>query len=188
MNHWDAIWLNAHLATMDAGGDGYGTIEDGAVAAVDGRIAWVGRRAELPGGWRARIEHDCRGGWLTPGLIDCHTHIVHAGNRSDEFEARLNGATYEDIARAGGGIMSTVRATRAAPEDELMRQSLPRVRSLLAEGVTTLEIKSGYGLTLSSARERIAMVRYDVVVMEAEEAWTMEASLATVFVVDIINN
>jgi imidazolonepropionase len=103
--------------------------------------------------------HDGGGSWLTPGLIDCHTHIVHAGNRSDEFEARLNGATYEDIARAGGGIMSTVRATRAASEDELLRQSLPRVLSLLAEGVTTIEIKSGYGLTLASEAAMLRAAR-----------------------------
>lgn len=153
MNHWDAIWLNARLATMDAGGDGYGVIEDGAVAALDGRIAWVGRRAELPGGWRAGIEHDCRGGWLTPGLIDCHTHLVYAGSRAGEFEQRLQGVSYEEIARAGGGIVSTVRATRAASEQELLRQSSRRLAALMAEGVTTVEIKSGYGLdTTTEAR------------------------------------
>ncbi|MDB5978479.1 MAG: hutI [Nevskia sp.] len=153
MKHWDAIWLNARLATMDAGGDGYGTIEDGAVAALDGRIAWVGRRAELPGAWRARIEHDCRGGWLTPGLIDCHTHLVYAGSRAGEFEQRLQGVSYEEIARAGGGIVSTVRATRAASEQELLRQSSRRLAALMAEGVTTVEIKSGYGLdTVTESR------------------------------------
>ncbi|WP_051748981.1 imidazolonepropionase [Nevskia soli] len=131
---------------MNAGGDGYGIIEDGAVAALDGRIAWVGRRAELPGGWCARIEHDCRGGWLTPGLIDCHTHLVYAGSRAGEFEQRLQGVSYEEIARAGGGIVSTVRATRAASEQELLRQSSRRLAALMAEGVTTVEIKSGYGL------------------------------------------
>ena len=128
MIRWDAIWLNANLATMDGAADGadYGAVEDGAVAALDGRIAWVGRRAELPSGWSAGVEHDCRGGWLTPGLIDCHTHLVHAGDRSAEFEQRLQGASYEDIARAGGGIVSTVRATRAADERELLRQSSRR--------------------------------------------------------------
>jgi imidazolonepropionase len=150
------LFTNVHLATM-AGG--YGEIRDGAIAVKDGRIAWLGRQADLPAVAVAQTVHDGGGCWLTPGLIDCHTHIVHAGNRSDEFEARLNGATYEDIARAGGGIMSTVRATRAASEDELMRQSLPRVRSLLAEGVTTLEIKSGYGLTLESEANMLRVAR-----------------------------
>ncbi|MYN17275.1 imidazolonepropionase [Rugamonas sp. FT107W] len=153
---WDVLFTNVHLATM-AGG--YGEIRDAAIAVKDGRIAWLGPRAELPQGALAVTVHDGGGCWLTPGLIDCHTHIVHAGNRSDEFEARLNGATYEDIARAGGGIMSTVRATRAASEDELLRQSLPRVCSLLAEGVTTLEIKSGYGLTLESEANMLRVAR-----------------------------
>jgi imidazolonepropionase len=153
---WDVLFTNVHLATM-AGG--YGEIRDGAIAVKDGRIAWLGCQADMAAGAVAQTMHDGGGCWLTPGLIDCHTHIVHAGNRSDEFEARLNGATYEDIARAGGGIMSTVRATRAASEDELMRQSLPRVRSLLAEGVTTLEIKSGYGLTLESEANMLRVAR-----------------------------
>jgi imidazolonepropionase len=153
---WDVLFTNVHLATM---AEGYGEIRDGAIAVKDGRIAWLGRQADMPAGAGALTMHDGDGCWLTPGLIDCHTHIVHAGNRSDEFEARLNGATYEDIARAGGGIMSTVRATRAASEDELMRQSLPRVRSLLAEGVTTLEIKSGYGLTLESEANMLRVAR-----------------------------
>ena len=117
----DLLLTNARLATM-ADADGYGIVEDGALAVQDGRIAWVGP-ARRGAARAAAREHDCGGLWLTPGLIDCHTHIVHAGNRSDEWEARLNGASYEDIARAGGGIMSTVRATRAASEDELLRQS-----------------------------------------------------------------
>ncbi|HEY5800522.1 MAG TPA: imidazolonepropionase, partial [Burkholderiaceae bacterium] len=142
--HWDALWRNVHLATMD-GED----IRDGALAVRDGRIAWLGQASDLPACTTA-AEHDGAGAWLTPGLIDSHTHIVYGGNRSDEFEARLNGATYRDIANAGGGINSTVRATRAASDAELMAQSLPRVRSLLAEGVTTLEIKSGYGLSTAS--------------------------------------
>jgi len=153
---WDVLFTNVHLATMV---DGYGEVRDAAIAVKDGRIAWLGPQAELPQGAQAVTVHDGGGSWLTPGLIDCHTHIVHAGNRSDEFEARLNGATYEDIARAGGGIMSTVHATRAASEDELLRQSLPRVYSLLAEGVTTLEIKSGYGLTLESEANMLRMAR-----------------------------
>ncbi|NGZ82743.1 imidazolonepropionase [Duganella aceris] len=153
---WDFLFTNVHLATM---ADGYGEIRDAAIAVKDGNIAWLGAQADLPPGAQAVTVHDGGGSWLTPGLIDCHTHIVHAGNRSDEFEARLNGATYEDIARAGGGIMSTVRATRAASEDELLRQSLPRVRSLLAEGVTTIEIKSGYGLTLESEANMLRAAR-----------------------------
>lgn len=156
MTPWDVLFTNVHLATMDAG---YGEIRDAAIAVKDGRIAWLGPRAALPVDARAAATHDGEGCWLTPGLIDCHTHIVHAGNRSDEFEARLNGATYEDISRAGGGIMSTVRATRAASEDELLAQSLPRVRSLLAEGVTTIEIKSGYGLTLESEAKMLRVAR-----------------------------
>jgi imidazolonepropionase len=153
---WDVLFTNVHLATM---ADGYGEIRDAAIAVKDGRIAWLGPQAGMSGGAQAVTVHDGGGSWLTPGLIDCHTHIVHAGNRSDEFEARLNGATYEDIARAGGGIMSTVRATRAASEEELLRQSLPRVRSLLAEGVTTIEIKSGYGLTLESEANMLRTAR-----------------------------
>ncbi|HEU4775512.1 MAG TPA: imidazolonepropionase [Telluria sp.] len=150
---FDALWTNVHLATM-AGG--YGEMRDAAIAVQDGRIAWIGPRAEAP---PASTVHDGGGCWITPGLIDCHTHIVHAGNRSDEFEARLNGATYEDIARAGGGIMSTVRATRAASDGELLRQSLPRVASLLAEGVTTVEIKSGYGLTVDDEIKMLRVAR-----------------------------
>ena len=151
---WDALFTNVHLATM---ADGYGEIRDGAIAVKDGRIAWLGARADAP--HTANAVHDGAGCWLTPGLVDCHTHIVHAGNRSGEFEARLNGATYEDIARAGGGIMSTVRATREASPEELLRQSLPRVASLLAEGVTTIEIKSGYGLTLDAEAKMLRVAR-----------------------------
>lgn len=156
-NRADVLYTNARLATLaDGDAGGYGVDEDGAVAVRGGRIAWAGPRAEAP---PARRVHDCGGLWLTPGLVDCHTHIVYAGNRSDEWEARLNGATYEDIARAGGGIMSTVRATRAASEDDLLNASLPRVRALLAEGVTTLEIKSGYGLDLASEAKMLRVAR-----------------------------
>lgn len=142
---WDDLWVNVNLATL-VPGTGYGEILDGAIAVRDGRIAWVGRRADLPARGKAQQTHDGQGTWMTPGLIDCHTHIVYAGNRSDEFEARLNGVPYEDIARRGGGIVSTVKATRAASIDTLLETSLPRVDALLSEGVTTLEIKSGYGL------------------------------------------
>jgi len=153
---WDLLLTNLHLATM---ADGYGEVRDAAIAVKDGRIAWLGTMAQLPAVAKAAQVHDGGGCWLTPGLIDCHTHIVHAGNRSDEFEARLNGASYEDIARAGGGIMSTVRATRAASEAQLLQASLPRIRSLLAEGVTTLEIKSGYGLTADSEAAMLRVAR-----------------------------
>jgi imidazolonepropionase len=149
----EILFANARLATM---ADGYGIVEDGAVAVREGRIAWAGPMKDAP---PAKREHDCGGRWLTPGLVDCHTHIVHAGNRSDEWEARLNGASYEDIARQGGGIMSTVRATRAASEDELLHQSMPRILALLAEGVTTLEIKSGYGLDLASEAKMLRVAR-----------------------------
>ncbi len=163
----DVLITQVHLATMV---DGYGEVRDGAIGIKDGRIAWLGKQADAPRG--ARIEHDGGGCWLTPGLIDCHTHIVHAGNRSGEFEARLNGATYEDIARVGGGIMSTVRATREASEDELLRQSLPRVASLLAEGVTTIEIKSGYGLTTESEAKMLRVARRVAEVLPVRVATT----------------
>jgi len=149
----DLLLSNVHLATMD---NGYGLLHDAALAIKDGRIAWIGARSDAP---PAAHEHDCGGAWLTPGLIDCHTHIVHGGNRSDEWEARLNGATYEDIARQGGGIMATVRATRALDIDALVAASLPRVKALLAEGVTTLEIKSGYGLALDAEERMLIAAR-----------------------------
>src|SRR5664279_1707557 len=141
------------------GGDGYRAIRDGALAVRDGRIAWVGVRRDLPSGWRTGTEHDGRGAWLTPGLIDCHTHLVYAGNRSDEFEMRLAGTSYEEIARAGGGIASTVRATRAASEDELVAEGARRLRRLVAEGVTTVEIKSGYGLDTANELKMLRAAR-----------------------------
>lgn len=149
----DLVFTNVHLATME---DGYGELPDAALAVKDGRIAWIGKRLDAP---QARQVHDCGAAWMTPGLVDCHTHVVHAGNRSNEWEARLNGASYEDIARQGGGIMSTVRATREAGVDELVAASLPRVRALLAEGVTTLEIKSGYGLELNAEERMLRAAR-----------------------------
>jgi imidazolonepropionase len=149
----DLLLSNVHLATMD---NGYGLLHDAALAVKDGRIAWIGARHDAP---PAAHEHDCGGAWLTPGLIDCHTHIVHGGNRSDEWEARLNGATYEEIARQGGGIMATVRATRTLDIDALVAASLPRVKALIAEGVTTLEIKSGYGLALDAEERMLRAAR-----------------------------
>lgn len=164
----DSLWLNVHLATFGAdegaaiahgASGGYGEIRDGAIAVKDGKIAWLGAQADLPDRFHAKKTHDGKGAWLTPGLIDCHTHLVYAGNRSDEFEARLNGASYEDIARKGGGILSTVRATRAANEDALLDASLPRLNDLMREGLTTLEIKSGYGLDLATERRMLRVAR-----------------------------
>ena len=161
---WDSLWTNVHLATMaraHLGGENrnYGEIRSGALAVEDGKIAWLGPMRDLPAGASANEQHDGASRWITPGLVDCHTHVVYAGNRSDEFEARLNGATYTEIAQSGGGILSTVRATRAASEDELYRASLPRVKALLAEGVTTLEIKSGYGLELEAEAKMLRVAR-----------------------------
>jgi len=157
----DSLWTGVHLATMAESGSkrGYGEIRDAALAVRAGRIVWLGRRADRPAELQADRIIDGGGAWITPGLIDCHTHIVYAGNRSDEFEARLNGATYAEIAQRGGGIVSTVRATRSASEDELFRVSVPRVWALLAEGVTTLEIKSGYGLDLATERKLLRVAR-----------------------------
>jgi imidazolonepropionase len=149
------VWVNAHLATMRD--DIMGIVEDGAIAAEDGRIAYVGPRAGLP--THAADVTDCRGAWILPGLIDCHTHMVFGGNRSGEFEARLAGASYEEIARAGGGILSTMRATRAASEEELVSTALPRLDGLLREGVTTVEVKSGYGLELGAELKQLAAAR-----------------------------
>jgi imidazolonepropionase len=146
MTTFDTIWLDARLATLAPERPGLGVIERGAVAAKDGRIAFAGTTADLPTDWDAKQRVALDGRWITPGLIDCHTHLVYAGDRAHEFELRLAGASYEEIARAGGGIVSTVKATRAASEDMLVAQSLPRLDALMAEGITTIEIKSGYGL------------------------------------------
>ncbi len=158
---WDRLWINAHLATMAAGGSAYGAIPEGAIACQDGKIVWVGPQAELPGSPETLGGEviDLAGRWITPGLIDCHTHLVYGGNRAREFELRLEGASYEEIARAGGGIRNTVKATRAANEDELYEGALPRLKSLLAEGVTTLEIKSGYGLNLETELKQLRVAR-----------------------------
>lgn len=160
---WDAIWLGGRLATMSvpAGGEAYGAIEDGAIAVAAGRIAWAGPRAELPGAAKdlAREVHDLDGRWLTPGLIDCHTHLVYGGDRAAEFELRLKGASYAEIAQAGGGIVSTVAATRAASDEDLLQAARPRLDALLAEGVTTVEIKSGYGLDLENEFKQLRVAR-----------------------------
>lgn len=147
---WDRLLTDCNIATMDPAVAGpFGAIEDGAIGIQDGRIVRVGRRVELAGYKAARIE-PLGGAWVTPGLVDCHTHLVFGGNRSGEFEQRLNGATYEEIAKAGGGILSSVKATRSSSLDELVEASRPRLKALMAGGVTTVEIKSGYGLDIET--------------------------------------
>src|SRR5271154_4460085 len=156
----ETIWLNARLATLAPGRPGLGIVESGAIAARDGRIAFAGPVGELPSAWRDRASLvDCDSRWITPSLIDCHTHLVYGGDRAHEFELRLAGATYEKIAREGGGILSTVRATRAATEEELLRTALRRLDALIAEGVGTVEVKSGYGLELETERKSLRVAR-----------------------------
>lgn len=137
---------------------GAGQVEDAVIACHEGRIVYAGSHSEAPD-FDAAERIDCEGRWITPGLIDCHTHLVHAGNRAHEFELRLAGASYEDIARAGGGIVSTMRATRAASEDDLVAQALTRLDALIAEGVTTVEVKSGYGLSLDGEMRMLRAAR-----------------------------
>lgn len=156
----DRIWSNARLATLDPARSGLGIVDDAAIAVRSGRILFAGPVADLPAAARSGAEViDCGGRWITPGLIDCHTHLVHAGNRAREFELRLAGASYEEIARAGGGIVSSVARVRAADEAGLVGESLPRLDALLAEGVTTVEIKSGYGLTVSDELKMLRAAR-----------------------------
>ncbi|MEW5685482.1 MAG: imidazolonepropionase [Pseudomonadota bacterium] len=166
----DRVWANARLATLASGTPGLGEVEDGVVASLDGRIVYAGPAAEAPR-FTAAEAIDCAGRWITPGLIDPHTHLIHAGDRAHEFELRLNGATYEEIARAGGGIASTVSKTRAASEAGLTASARPRLDALIAEGVTTVEIKSGYGL---STADELKMLR-------AARALGDRASIATTF-------
>ena len=152
----DCIWTNARLATM--AGEATGLIEHGVLPARHGRLVYAGPADGAPA-FISDQQIDCEGRLVTPGLIDCHTHLVYAGNRADEFEKRLEGVSYEEITRNGGGIASTVTATRAASEKELMSESLPRLDALLAEGVTTLEVKSGYGLNLEAERRMLSVAR-----------------------------
>ncbi len=159
---WDCLWTGGPVATLAAGAaTPYGIIADGAVAVEGGRIAFVGSASDLPGAPQdlAALVVDLDGRWLLPGLIDCHGHIVYGGNRADEFEQRLNGATYEDLLAAGGGILSTVRATRAADEATLVRTAVGHARRFLAEGVTTIEIKSGYGLETATEMKMLRAAR-----------------------------
>ena len=154
------LLINATLATMAlADAAGFGLVRGGAVAIAADRIAWAGAMDRLPDEWRGVATLDLEGRLVTPGLIDCHTHIVHGGNRAAEFEQRLHGASYEEIARAGGGIVSTVKATRALSEAELLEQSLPRIDALIAEGVTTIEVKSGYGLDIETELKMLRVAR-----------------------------
>jgi imidazolonepropionase len=152
----DAIWRNARLATM--AGAGLGVVENGLIASLDGRIVYAGPKADAPH-LDALKTIDCEGRWITPGLIDCHTHLVFAGDRAGEFERRLAGESYEAIARAGGGIVSTVRATRAASVDDLVELALPRLDALIAEGLTTIEVKSGYGLETKAEMRQLEAAR-----------------------------
>jgi len=150
MADWDLLLTDARIATLCADAPEYGEIADGAIAIANGAIAWIGPQADLPSSGSAESTRTISGQWVTPALIDCHTHLVFGGDRAQEFEQRLEGASYEDIARAGGGILSTVRATRDASADALLEAALPRARALLAEGVATVEIKSGYGLDIDN--------------------------------------
>jgi imidazolonepropionase len=154
---FDILIENCRAATM-ADGAPYGTIEDAAIGIKDQHIAWVGSRANLPG-YNSKERIDLAGRWVTPGLIDCHTHLVYGGDRANEFEMRLKGATYEELAKAGGGIISTVKATRAASEAELTARATKRLATILSEGATVIEIKSGYGLDLESERRMLRAAR-----------------------------
>ena len=154
----DRLILDCHVATMVAGGEPYGAIEDAAIVVRGGRIVWIGARADMPT-VDAKVTDRLNGRWVTPGLIDCHTHLVFGDDRSGEFEQRLGGATYEEIARGGGGIVSSVAATRAASDEELYASALARLAGLKATGVTTVEIKSGYGLDRDSELKMLRVAR-----------------------------
>jgi len=167
----DRIWRNARLATMAPDREGLGLLDQGLVACRDGIIVYAGVAADAP-----RLDTlesvDCEGRWITPGLIDCHTHLVYAGDRAAEFQQRLDGVSYQAIARSGGGILSTVRATRAASEAELVAATLPRLDALMAEGLTSIEIKSGYGLSLEHERKQLRAAR----ALESERAVTVRTT------------
>ena len=156
---FDRIWHNARLVTMREDLPDLGVIERGLIAARDGRIVFAGARSDVPSDAEAAERIDCAGRWVTPGLVDCHTHLVFGGNRAHEFELRLKGASYEEIARAGDGIVSTVAATRCASEAELVAGALPRLDALIGEGATTVEIKSGYGLNTETEMRQLSAAR-----------------------------
>ncbi len=153
------IFSNARIATLGENAEGLGLIDNAVLAVKDGKIAYVGPENALPAEYASFEKIDCENRLITPGLVDCHTHLVHAGNRAHEFELRLNGATYEEVARAGGGIVSSVKNLRAASEDDLVRETLPRLDALIAEGVTTVEVKSGYGLDRDSEIKSLKAAR-----------------------------
>lgn len=156
MKNWDAVWVNAKLATCE---EGYGLLENAAIAVAGDKIAWVGPMQALPQLDRDLTRHDVQGACITPGFIDCHTHLVYAGSRAHEFESRLQGKSYTEIAEAGGGIMSTVMATRAASPETLYQLSSQRLQALIESGVTTIEIKSGYGLTWETECKLLAVAK-----------------------------
>jgi imidazolonepropionase len=155
----NCVIANGHVATMAGGDIPYGLIEDGAIAVEAGRVAWVGEKSNLPDSYNTFSIHDLGDRVVTPALIDCHTHIVYGGNRAREFEMRLEGASYEEISKAGGGIVSTVTSTRSASEDDLLAAALPRVDRLISEGVSTIEIKSGYGLDVETEARMLRVAR-----------------------------
>jgi imidazolonepropionase len=161
MPDWDTVWINANLATMASNGAPYGTIRHAAIATKGDRIVWTGPMADLPGKPDAVANEvvDLADKWITPGLVDCHTHLVFGGSRAGEFEQRLKGVSYEEISRAGGGIVSTMKATREATEDDLVSAGLPRLSNLIREGVTTIEIKSGYGLETTAEMKQLTAAR-----------------------------
>ncbi|MBI1683974.1 imidazolonepropionase [Caulobacter hibisci] len=154
----DRVWIKARLATLAEAAPGLGVVEDGVIAAKDGRILYAGPASGAPS-FEAPETIDCDGRWITPGLIDPHTHLIFGGDRAHEFELRLAGASYEEIARAGGGIVSTMKATREATEDQLVAAALPRLDALIAEGMTTIEVKSGYGLSLEHELKSLRAAR-----------------------------
>jgi imidazolonepropionase len=158
MMRCERVWRNARLATLAASRPGLGIIENGIIAANGGNILFAGAAQDAPT-FQAAERIDCEGRWVTPGLIDCHTHLVYAGNRASEFEQRLNGVSYEEIAHAGGGISATVRQTRAASREALVTEALPRLDAMIAEGVTTAEVKSGYGLRLTDEIKQLSAAR-----------------------------
>lgn len=173
MSDWDLLLTDARIATMQDGSSDYGVLDGAAAIAInDGEIAWIGKQSELPA-HRAKETRTLDGRWMTPALIDCHTHLVFGGDRAAEFEQRLHGASYEEIARSGGGIMATVRATRDASADELFAAALPRVKALAKEGVATIEIKSGYGLDCETEIRMLEVARR----LEAESAVDVRTSL-----------
>ncbi|MDH3337697.1 MAG: imidazolonepropionase [Gammaproteobacteria bacterium] len=158
MADWDLLLTDARIATMQRAAADYGAIEDGALAISAGTVAWVGARADLPN-IRAKETRSLSGRWITPALIDCHTHLIFAGDRAADFEQRLQGMSYEQIARSGGGILSTVQATRRASRDELFESAMQRLRMLAADGVATVEIKSGYGLDIDNEIKMLEVAR-----------------------------